>query len=283
MKTLKALGGALLAIVIMIASNILASVAASGLILINAPEWLAIAVMGILYIVFVLLAVRLIYVKAFKFKPAELGMPKPALKPACIVLAVLLPVVVCAAFFLFAKGEFVKASADGNRASLLAEGIVYNGIAAAIAEEVLFRGVLLNVFRKRWNTVVGVIVPSVIFGLIHITEMQEFNLLDCIQLVVAGTLVGIMFSVIAVRTGSVWNSAVVHSVWNLVMAGGIVKIGSAPSENALVNYVLNSKSFALTGGAFGVESSVIAIAAYAAVALILVFAWKSEKHTVSAI
>ena len=277
MKTLKAVGGALLAIVIMIASNILASLISSGIFLLNAPEWLAIAVMGILYIIITLVAVKLIYGKGFKYKFAELGMPKPAVKILSVILAVLLPAAVSGIFLLFVKGSFSASAMDSNtRASMLAEGIVYSSIGAAVVEEVLFRGVMMNLLKKRWNTAVGVIVPSVIFAAMHIMEMEEFKPLDVVQLLVAGTLVGIMFSLIAIRTGSVWNSAIVHAVWNLVMVGGILNIGGTASEYALMNYVLDSKSFMLTGGAFGIESSVIAIAAYAVVIGVLLFAGRKK-------
>ena len=277
MKTLKAVGGALLAIVIMIASNILASLISSGIFLLNAPEWLAIAVMGILYIIITLVAVKLIYGKGFKYKFAELGMPKPAVKILSVILAVLLPAAVSGIFLLFVKGSFAASAMDSNtRASMLAEGIVYSSIGAAVVEEVLFRGVMMNLLKKRWNTAVGVIVPSVIFAAMHIMEMEEFKPLDVVQLLVAGTLVGIMFSLIAIRTGSVWNSAIVHAVWNLVMVGGILNIGGTASESALMNYVLDSKSFMLTGGAFGIESSVIAIIAYAIVIGVLLFAGRKK-------
>ena len=271
----------MLAIVIMIASNILASLISSGIFLLNAPEWLAIAVMGILYIVITLVAVKLIYGKGFKFKFAELGMPKPAVKILSVILAVFLPAAVSGVFLLFVKGSFAASAMDSNtRASVLAEGIVYSSIGAAVVEEVLFRGVMMNLLKKRWNSAVGVIVPSVIFAAMHIMEMEEFKPLDVVQLLVAGTLVGIMFSLIAIRTGSVWNSAIVHAVWNLVMVGGILNIGGAASESALMNYVLDPKSFMLTGGAFGIESSVIAIIAYAAVIAFLLFAGRKGAQKV---
>lgn len=36
----------------------------------------------------------------------------------------------------------------------------------------------------------------------------------------AGTLSGIMFSLIAVKSGSVWNSGIVHAIWNIIIVGG---------------------------------------------------------------
>ena len=283
MNTLKTLGGALLVIVVKMASDILASLVTSGLFLLNIPEHICIAVMGILYLVIAMVLVKLIYGKAFKLDLKESGVTKLSVKPAFLILAMVLPLVICGIYLLCVKGTFAMPGTGNEKMlSVLAEGIFYNSIAAAVVEEVLFRGVLMNLLMKRWNRYVAVIVPSVVFGLVHIMGMEEFNLTDCIQLVIAGTLAGIMFSVIALRTGSVWNSAIVHLIWNLVMVGGIFSIGNPASETALMTYTLDSRSFLLTGGAFGIESSVVAIAAYVIVAAaVLMTCKKTAKKAVN--
>ena len=70
----------------------------------------------------------------------------------------------------------------------------------------------------------------------------------------AGTMVGIMFSMIALESGSVWNSGIVHAIWNIVIIGGGLSINQTADENSVMTYVLKSKSFAFTGGEFGIES-----------------------------
>jgi len=263
MNTLKTLGGAVLAIVIKLASDIAASLLASGLVLLNAPEWICMAAYSLIYIAAALLLVKLVFGKMFKFRLEELGLSKFSLKPVYVVLAFLLPAAVCGIYLLFVKGSYVPSEMDaGKKASALVFGVFYTAIAAAVVEEALFRGVLMNLLKKRWNTAVGVLVPSVLFGAVHIMEMENPNVLDCVQVVAAGALAGILFSLIAIKTGSVWNSMIVHSIWNLVIAGNILSIGAEPSESALVTYVLDSKSYAVTGGAFGIEASVIAVIAY---------------------
>ena len=46
------------------------------------------------------------------------------------------------------------------------------------------------------------------------------------------------------------------------MVGGIVHIGTEANKEVFHNYVLSSKSFLLTGGDFGIESSLPAIMVY---------------------
>lgn len=68
-------------------------------------------------------------------------------------------------------------------------------------------GVLYFVFtyfllKERWNIWIAVIVPSVLFGLVHVIGM-DFSLGSCLLVILAGTMVGIMFSLIEIESGSV--------------------------------------------------------------------------------
>ena len=68
-------------------------------------------------------------------------------------------------------------------------------------------GVLYFVFtyfllKERWNIWIVVIVPSVLFGLVHVIGM-DFSLGSCLLVILAGTMVGIMFSLIEIESGSV--------------------------------------------------------------------------------
>ena len=73
---------------------------------------------------------------------------------------------------------------------------------------------------------------------------------------------GIMFSMIAIESGSVWNSGIVHAIWNIVMIGGGLAIGQKADQFSVMTYVLDAKSFAVTGGEFGMEASVISLVGY---------------------
>lgn len=73
---------------------------------------------------------------------------------------------------------------------------------------------------------------------------------------------GIMFSMIAIESGSVWNSGIVHAIWNIIMIGGGLAIGQKADQFSVMTYVLDAKSFAVTGGEFGMEASVISLVGY---------------------
>lgn len=108
---------------------------------------------------------------------------------------------------------------------------------------------------------------------------MDFSIVSSLQVLVAGTLVGIMFSLIALERHSVWNSAIVHVLWNIVILGGVLSIGKSLDEYSVYTYILHTDSFAVTGGEFGIESSLIAIAGYLIVACIAYMGRKLRAET----
>ena len=193
------------------------------------------------------------------------------------MVAVLLPVAVKAIYLLFFKGEYVSSGMSGSAIfSTLSAGIVFSGIAAGFVEEMVFRGFIFNLLKSKWNTAVAVLVPSVLFGFVHILGM-DFSILSCLLVIVAGTMVGVMFSMIALESGSVWNSGIVHALWNIIIIGGGLYIYQTPDEYSVLTYVLQTKAFPLTGGEFGIESSAISLVGYIVVSLIEVLLMKKKK------
>ncbi len=62
-----------------------------------------------------------------------------------------------------------------------------------------------------------------------------------------------------------------------MIIGGGLAIGEKMDKYSVMTYVLNSKDFAITGGEFGIESSVISLFGYIIVAGIAFFMIKSRK------
>lgn len=112
----------------------------------------------------------------------------------------------------------------------------------------------------------GVKIMVVLFGLVHIIGM-DFSIISSLLVLIAGTMVGIMFSMVAIESGSVWNSGIVHSLWNILIIGGGLSISEKADEYSVMTYVLDSKDFVFTGGEFGIESSIIALLGYVIVTL----------------
>jgi len=146
--------------------------------------------------------------------------------------------------------------------------------AVAVAEEVLFRGVVLRLLQRALGTWIALAGSAVLFGLIHLLNPGA-SLWGAFSIAVeAGLMLGAAF----VATGSLWLPIGLHLGWNvaLVAVFGTVTSGS-DAAGALVTAVTQGPVW-LTGGAFGPEASLIAIVACSIVTIaLLVWAHRNGR------
>lgn len=220
---------------------------------------------AMLYVGFTYLGIQLLYKKFLHLDASFLRMPdmrkKNIFRAVWVVTAVFMPIL--AVFgFLFLGGDWYRVDIEPEQMKALITGtIFFYGFAAGAVEEMVFRGVIMGMLEQRIGRVKAVLLPSILFAVVHMVG-SSFDVMSMLQLLVSGSLVGILFSLIAMESGSIWNSALVHGIWNMVMAGGILHIGKAIDSQALYNWVLNTDETLWTGGEFGAEASLIAITVY---------------------
>ena len=275
MKTNKVIIGSIAAIFVLVFSQIGAQLTASAFYLIGISIGICNIIAGIIYI---LLTYFLLNILVSKFLKTDIRILRITVNVKWIIVAIALPVIV-KGIFLLLPGEFVSSGMDKNQMfTTLSSGIVFTGIAAGLVEEMVFRGVIMSLIRERWNTKAAILVPSVLFASVHLIGMN-FSALSSILVLAAGTMVGIMFSMIVIESDSVWNSGIVHSIWNIIIIGGGLGISEKANEYSVMTYVLDSKSFAITGGEFGIEASVVALIGYIVVTLIAVVVIKKQQSS----
>lgn len=68
---------------------------------------------------------------------------------------------------------------------------------------------------------------------------MDFSVLSCTLVIIAGTMVGIMFSLIALESKSIWNSGIVHAIWNIIIIGGGLTVNETKDKYSVIAYVLN--------------------------------------------
>ena len=279
MKTRKMILSIILSLLALVVAQILSQLLASIAMLVKIPSFIANILAGILYIAFAYLFIKLLCKKYIKGDMSDYNIPSFKMEIKWCVVAVLLPLIITVFYILFVPGSFEQNVLNINsKLDLLTEGIFFTGLGAGIVEEMVFRGIMMRVIEKRFNKKIAIIVPSVLFGLVHIIGMG-FNILSCAVVFLAGTMVGIMFSLIASETKSIWNSAIVHALWNIIIIGGILGIGTEFDEYSLFSYVLDAKSILLTGGEFGIESSIIAVIGYGLVCLLVILPKKKKRES----
>ncbi len=256
----KAVGVSILAICLLAFSQLLALLIGNMLVAGGISAVTGNIFTGIFYAGLVFGGVFLICKKMLKIPMADFKIGKPDLYPFWIIVAFIMPFFVILIYQLF-PGSWQQSSLEPETLRQIVTGSVfYLGLATGIVEETVFRGVIMSSVEYAWNRKIAVFVPSVLFGCLHIEEGMSIP--GMIQVVIAGSLAGILFSLVTCYTGTIWYSALMHGIWNCLMIGGLIHIGSAADGAVWYNYVLDTDSFLLTGGEFGVESSVISIATY---------------------
>ena len=214
--------------------------------------------------------------KILRLRMRDFGIT-PGIRAWTAAAAVLLPVCVAAVYLAIGEGAAHRVP-TGEALGVIAASLAF-ALKAGITEEMLFRGYMMTLLRERWGRAVAILAPSVLFGCLHLLNLESFSAVGVALLIVSGSLVGIMFSLVADRGGSVGGSALMHTLWNLVMVTGILCITTDQGESgaALFSIVIPSGNVLLTGGDFGVEASAVAVLGYGAVCCLALLMRKTER------
>lgn len=264
---MKAIFHVVMGVIILFIGNLLASLPVDLFYAITKLEAsiLLAVIRPVLEITILSLLVCLYISKVLKLPLGDFRICKPKSIMMWSVCAFILPLVVSGFFVFMTPGAFSASNFEMSKnIRIMLRAVFSSCLVAGITEELVFRGLIMHVLEIRWGKTIAVIVPSVLFGLLHIFNMNSPNITDILILVIAGTAVGIMFSLIAIQSNSIWASAIVHGIWNLIIIGRILEISIEPSS-AIFTYKLTSESKLLTGGAFGIEASLPAIIGYSTV------------------
>ncbi len=276
LSTSKTIGGIILAFVIFVIAQNLAMNLSLIPLEMGVPGALCNIILGILYAGLVYFGAKLLCEKFFHVSLKDFRIPRIGFKAVWVITAIAMPLLVVLLSVL-AGGEwkFNSFSPDVTWA-VVAGAIVFYGMATGIAEEILFRGLVMGCLEKKFGIRIAVIIPSVLFGLVHMIG-RKMDFWSILQLIFAGSIVGILFSLVAYESKSVWNSVLIHSCWNMTIIGGILHIGKEADSASIVNFIFENKSFLLSGGDFGVEASVISIAVYLSFSVLaLIFIRKNK-------
>ncbi len=251
---------ALLAVLVLVAAQLAATGLGSLVLVVSHLPALGNGAAGVLYPAFALLGFWALCRFGMKEPLSAYRIGPVRLKPVWCAAALLMPALVCGVYLLL-PGQWAEAADRMDPATILAIGVLYLGIGTGIVEEAVFRGFIMTALERRWGRVPAVLVPSVLFGAVHIIG-SELDLLSTVQLVLAGTMVGVLFSLAALESGNIWNGALIHGAWNCALMS-ILHIGPEADPNALFSYIPASANFLLTGGDYGIEASAVSVAAYA--------------------
>ncbi len=128
-------------------------------------------------------------------------------------------------------------------------------IASGIGEEIVFRGIFFRIFEQGFGTLAALIASSAIFGLLHGLNPGATWWSTLSIALEAGALLGAAYA----ATRSLWLPIGFHFGWNFAEGGIFSAAVSGNAFHGLVNGTISGPS-SWTGGAFGPEASVVALA-----------------------
>lgn len=147
----------------------------------------------------------------------------------------------------------------------LAMDLIIFAIMPGFMEELLFRGILFRWIEEFGGSWAALIVTSALFGLAHIMNPNATWFSSFAIAVEAGLLLGAAYML----TRSLWMPIGIHAAWNYTQ-GFIFDVPvSGGDQNGLVVAQLSGPEI-LSGGAFGLEASIIAMVIATAAGLWLV-------------
>lgn len=247
-----------------------------AMILMNLPEPTNIIMSVFIQILIVSGAVHLYSKYILKTDMRDSRIAIGLFSPGWLAAAILISLIFLLLFVITVPGAFQSIKhTPGETALLLIEDFIGAALGAAITEEIIFRGFCMRYIERRMGLLPAIIIPSFVFGALHFIMGDNMGISDTLLLIISGTLVGVMFSVITYYSDSIWPAVLVHGVWNFRPT--FFGISSESQQSCLWLYQIDSRSKLLSGGSFGVESSLAAMLIYFTVILFILFL-NSKKH-----
>jgi membrane protease YdiL (CAAX protease family) len=219
------------------------------------PSWVGVLLEGLFY-----LATTLALTWAFcrfldRSSLSQLGLQKRgwfAYLGAGLGLGALLMILVFSV--LWAAGWLAVDRSDSWQSPAFVASVL-TWIVISFVEELSFRGYILQGLARAWGMPVAVAMSSVLFAAVHALNPNA-SVLGVLNIIIVGVLLACAYLV----TRSLWLPVGLHIGWNLVEIQLLGFPGSGHTEPSIVHTIPHGPEL-MTGGAFGPEGGIVALAA----------------------
>jgi membrane protease YdiL (CAAX protease family) len=143
---------------------------------------------------------------------------------------------------------------------------------AALAEEVLFRGVPLVTLARTLGRGTAIVLVSVAFALVHLAN-PNVTALAIGNIALAGIFLGLAFY----APGGIWTAWGAHLGWNGMLAALDAPVSGVPFRIPFIDYDPGSPAW-LTGGAFGPEGGLASTLALT-IAVLVARRWAGKDRS----
>jgi len=158
---------------------------------------------------------------------------------------------------------------------VLLPAVVAN-VPSGFVQEILFRGTLFRITEESLGTWIAMIISALLFGIIHAFSANA-TVLSTLSIMLEA---GILLTAAYILTKRLWLAIGIHIAWDFAI-DGIFGIGTStlsvqPLHGLLQGSLIGNEL--LTGGAQGVEASIIAVLVSLTVGCFLSWrAWRNNK------
>ena len=152
---------------------------------------------------------------------------------------------------------------------------LFQFLVVGVGEEVLFRGIVFRMMDERWGTLFALILSSLLFGFLHITNDNATVWSSIAITIEAGLLLGAAYK----WSGSLWLPIGIHWAWNFFQGPVFGFAVSGHETYSLIRPVIEGPLW-LTGGEFGAEASVPAVILGLAVTILFFYTPSRSTDTI---
>ena len=137
-------------------------------------------------------------------------------------------------------------------------------------EEVLCRGIAMQLLRRRTSAQVAIGISSALFTIPHLFNMSESGGVITLFAIINLILISIVFSLLTLNFESIWAACGFHTIWNFILYNIFgMNLSGNDEMTAAVFDMRSVDSNILNGGAYGIEASIITAMVLAATVVIM--------------
>lgn len=145
---------------------------------------------------------------------------------------------------------------EGSGSATGAIGLFGFMAAAAVTEELLFRGVLFRIVEEKVGTWIALVLSGLVFGLAHLPN-ENATLWGATAIAIEA---GAMLAAAYVATRSLWLPIGLHFGWNYAASGIFsTQVSGNETEQGLLDSTLTGPKYISGGSDFGPEGSLYAV------------------------
>ncbi len=161
----------------------------------------------------------------------------------------------------------------GNNGWVAMLATVPGFVLAAVLEEVVMRGIVFRILEQSLGSWLALALSAVIFGALHLLN-HGATLLNAGAVMLEA---GILLAAAYMLTRRLWLCIGIHFAWNFTQGGIFSAAVSGGATRGLLQAKLVGAEW-LTGGAFGVEASAVAVVVCFSAAVLLLLAAKRKGN-----